>query len=377
MGGHRCAALLLAAITVVGALCLPCAAENEPTVSAEAAILIEAETGEVLYAKEAEKTMAMASTTKIMTGYVAITQGDLTAEVCIPQAAVGVEGSSVYLYPGETLTLEALVYALMLESANDAAAAIACHMDGSVEKFADRMNRTAAELGLKNTHFTNPHGLYDEQHYTTALDLAMLTKAAMANEDFRAVVSTYKKTVPLRDGEGTRVLINHNKLLKRYEGCVGVKTGFTKKSGRCLVSAATRDGVTLIAVTLNAPDDWSDHERMLDYGFSRIMRLHLAEAGQFCYPVPVVGGKSGTAVAANSKALSLILPKTDGELSYTTELKQFYYAPIEAGQQLGQVIFYLDGKELARLPLTAKEAVEKAPEEGILRRLFGWLKGLF
>ena len=187
----------------------PAAAEGEISVSAQAAVLMEAATGEIVFSKDSDIRLPMASTTKIMTALVALENGDLCMPVHIAEEAVGVEGSSVYLTAGETLTLEDLLYALLLESANDAAAAIACAISGNIDAFSDAMNAKAVELGLKNTHFTNPHGLDNEDHYTTANDLAKLTIYAMNNPDFARIVSTYKKTIPLKDGEGTRLEMTH------------------------------------------------------------------------------------------------------------------------------------------------------------------------
>ena len=197
----------------------------------------------------------------------------LDQAVSIPKNAVGTEGSSVYLQEGEILTIKELLAALLLESANDAAAALAIVTAGSIENFAKKCNEKAAELGLKSSNFTNPHGLYDENHYTTAYDLAIITAYALKEPTIREIVATKKLQIPLGItehnpfGQGTRYLKNHNKMLSTYEGAIGVKTGFTKKSGRCLVSAAEKNGLTLIAVTLNAPDDWKDHTAMLDFGF--------------------------------------------------------------------------------------------------------------
>jgi D-alanyl-D-alanine carboxypeptidase len=226
-----------------------------PSVSARSAIVVEAETGRVIWAKNAHVSLPMASTTKIMTALVALENADPEKTVSIPPDAVGVEGSSVYLYEDERLRLEDLLYAMLLESANDAAAAIAIEVGGSIEGFSEMMNAKAEELGLERTSFANPHGLDDPEHYTTAAELARIAVAAMKNESFCNIVSTYKKTIPLNETEGVRLLINHNKMLSRYDGAVGIKTGYTKKSGRCLVSAAERDHVKLICVTLNAPDD--------------------------------------------------------------------------------------------------------------------------
>ena len=240
-----------------------------PSVSAESAVLIEAQSGNVIYSKNTDQRLPMASTTKIITALTALSQAHPDTVITANADAVGVEGSSIYLVEGEALTLEQLLYALLLESANDAAVAIAIGVSGSVEAFAEQMNLLADVLGLQDTHFVNPHGLDHEDHYTTASELAKLTRYALQNELIREIVGTRKTTIPHPGEVGTRLLVNHNKLLRLYEDCIGVKTGFTKRSGRCLVSAAERDGVTLIAVTLNAPNDWNDHTAMLDYGFAK------------------------------------------------------------------------------------------------------------
>ncbi|MBP3293400.1 MAG: D-alanyl-D-alanine carboxypeptidase, partial [Clostridia bacterium] len=228
------AAALLACLPLCSPSVTAAAQSAETGLSAYAAILTETSTGEILYAKNANERCPMASTTKIMTAVVALEHGDLAKPVQIAEKACGVEGSSIYLTAGEELTLEDLLYALMLESANDAAAAIAYEIAGGIEPFAELMNQTAERLGLSDSHFTNPHGLDDEAHYTTAADLAKLTAYALQNPKFRQIVSTYKHQIPLRGDEGVRVLLNHNKLLRMSEDVIGVKTGFTKRSGRCL-----------------------------------------------------------------------------------------------------------------------------------------------
>ncbi|MBQ8861613.1 MAG: D-alanyl-D-alanine carboxypeptidase, partial [Clostridia bacterium] len=221
------------------------------SVSAQSAVLIEAESGKIIYEKDAHTRRGMASTTKIMTALCAIESLPLDTVVTVPQEAAGVEGSSVYLKAGEKLTLENLLYALMLQSANDAAAAVAIATAGSIEGFAELMNAKAAELGLRDTHFENPHGLDGAEHYTTAYELAKIAAHALENEDFARIVSTVKHTVPATESSPARTLVNHNRLLRTYDDIVGVKTGFTKKCGRTLVSAAEREGVRLICVTLN------------------------------------------------------------------------------------------------------------------------------
>ena len=260
----------------------------------------------------------------------------------------------------------AYMYAVMLESANDAAAAVACIVGGSIDGFAALMNEKAAELGLTDTHFTNPHGLDDDAHFTTALDLARLAAYALGNPAFAGIVSTCQKTIPLHDGEGTRVLVNHNRLLRQYNDVIGVKTGFTKHSGRCLVSAAEKDVVRLVAVTLNAPDDWQDHRAMLDYGFSQYESVTLAKAGEISVELPCPGAPEGVVTAVNREALTLVLP-VGTEISRLTESCGILFAPVEQGETVGVVRFFAGDTELGVLPLTAAHAV--TPPERKLRLL--------
>ena len=245
-----------------------------PSVNAKAALLWDCDADCALYAHNENQKLPMASTTKIMTAIVALEQGDLDSAVTIPKEAVGIEGSSCYLNPGETLTLRALLYCLLLQSANDAAHAIAVYIAGSVPAFAALMNLKAAELGLTNTHFDNPHGLDSQTHYTTALDLARLADYCMQNTDFCEIWSTQTITLDAKEGDYPRTLCNHNRLLRLYAPCIGGKTGYTMRCGRCLVSASSKDGHTLVAVTLNCPSDWADHQRMYQYGFSKLQSEH-------------------------------------------------------------------------------------------------------
>ncbi len=344
---------------------------SEPSVSAKSAVLIEAGSGEVIFLKNADIRMSMASTTKIMTALVALENADISKLVSVSPLAVGVEGSSVYLYPNERLTLEDLLYALLLESANDAAAAIAIEVGGSIEGFAELMNKKALELGLVDTHFDNPHGLDSETHYTTARELALIAREAMANEQFKTIASTYKRTIPLNETEGVRLLLNHNRLLKSYEGAIGVKTGFTKKSGRCLVSAAERGGLTFIAVTLGAPDDWRDHTEMLDFGFSLYEARVLCTPGSFSYIMPISGGDCDHIILENTQELTLILPRGVGEVECTVELPRFVFAPVSEGDVLGRLVFYLDGEEIAESKIVAKGSVlRQKTKKNIFEGLF-------
>lgn len=360
-------------LTLIFPLCLTCSADTL-SLSARSAILMDADTGEVLYQKDAFVRLPMASTTKIMTAIVALENLNLEEEIEVSPKATGIEGSSIYLYPNERITMESLLYALLLESANDAATAIAIAVSGSVEAFAEKMNRKADEIGLTSTHFENPHGLDGKEHYTTAYDLAKLSAYALSNPQFERICSTYKKNISLNGDEGVRVLVNHNKMLQIYEGAIGVKTGFTKKSGRCLVSAAERDGLRLIAVTLNAPSDWQDHTDLLDFGFSRYTRVTLAKRATYEVAIPVVGGKAKMLTAVNSEELTATLKKEHGEILCKLEAPRFLYAPIKEGSCVGRLIYLCDGKEIASCDLLAPASVATASRGGFFARLFSLFK---
>ncbi|MBQ8140261.1 MAG: D-alanyl-D-alanine carboxypeptidase [Clostridia bacterium] len=331
--------------------------EERISLSAESAVLIDADSTNILCSKNHSQKMGMASTTKIMTALVAAENFDIDKTVTVAPEVVGIEGSSIYLCANEKLTMEELLYALLLQSANDAAAAIAYAVAGSIDAFADMMNGKAEEMGLRNTHFTNPHGLYDEEHYTTAYDLAVITAHALRNEDIKQIVSTYKKTIPSSDGENTRLLVNHNKMLKLYDGAIGVKTGFTKATGRCLVSAAARDGLTLIAVTLNAPDDWNDHTKMLDFGFGNYESLLIADVGSFAYALPVVGGEEDFVTLTNTGELRMTVPKIRGNISCKIEaVHRFEIAPTYRGTDAGRVTYSYEGFSCSS-PLISAESI--------------------
>ena len=335
-------------------------AATPPSVSAKSAVLIEASTLEILYEKNAHLPMGMASTTKIMTAMVALEEADPDTVITVPKEAVGVEGSSVYLTEGEQLTLRDLLYALLLSSANDAATAIAIAIGGSEEAFCARMNERARELGLQSTRFQNPHGLYDEEHYTTAYELARITAQALSIPLFSEIVSTDKKRIPHDGIPDVRLLCNHNKLLRTYEGAIGVKTGYTKKTGRTLVSAAERDGMTLIAVTLDAPDDWRDHRALLDHGFSAYEALVYAEAGALRIPFPVVGGEREQVYLTNERALTLILPKGHSAPRIRVEaVGRFLYAPIARGMCVGTLTVLSDGGSVTTALCTTEATVAK------------------
>lgn len=362
------AVLLLTASLLSGSLGVNASRSSVPTTSARAAILMD-QYGQVLYAHNADASLPMASTTKIMTALVALELADPSLRVRIPKEAVGVEGTSAYLMAGEEMTLLTLLYALMLQSANDAATAIAILLSGSIDEFAEQMNEKAAELGLSATHFTNPHGLDDEMHYTSASDLAKLTLAALQNPTFAQIVSTTRYQVPVEDSDTQRLFVNHNRLLREYPGCVGVKTGYTKRTGRCLVSAAKRDGITLVAVTLNDPNDWKDHTTLLDYGFSICQTVTLTPTDGVMATVPVVGGVSSELQCASQTTVSVTLPK-GSQPTVVLELPRFVYAGVSEGKQLGRAVWYLVGNPIAEVPLyAAEDCIPKEFPPTILERI--------
>lgn len=358
-------------------LSFPFAARAELSVSARCAVLMDASSGKILYGKNENVRRGMASTTKIMTAIVALENAELDKLVTVAPAAAGVEGSSVYLYAGEEIKMETLLYALMLQSANDAAAAIAYEVAGGIENFAAMMNEKAASLGLTDTHFMNPHGLDDENHYTTAYELAKIAAYALENERFAEIVSTEKKLIPLHNGEASRLLVNHNRLLRTYDDIIGVKTGFTKKCGRTLVSAAERDGVRLICVTLDDGNDWQDHRALLDYGFSLYEVETLAETGELSYDVPVCGGDASSVTVTNPTGCEVMLPKNHGNITVVTELPRFLYAGVKRGDRIGTVRFFADGRELGEVGLfavTSVGAAEPAPKT-FWQKLFSFFGG--
>ena len=318
--------------------------------SATSAILVDADSGRVLYEQNAGQKMLIASTTKILTALVAIRHGDLNASVKVSREAAYTEGSSMYLKEGETLTLETLLYGLLLCSGNDAAVAIAQHVGGMVSGFVKLMNETAAELGMENSSFANPNGLDDEKHYSTARDMAKLARAAVHDATLMRIAST--KTVTI----GGRTMHNHNKLLSYMDNCIGLKTGYTKAAGRTLVSCAEKNGQRLIAVTLQDGNDWADHQALYEFGFSAYPLRTLAVRGKTFTYLRVENG-IGPLLPVTA-ADSFVWPTAETE-EVTTELcwDAPACAPVTAGKTLGYAVFRLDGKEIGRVALLAGRTV--------------------
>lgn len=375
------AALTFLAVLLQAPVCAaPDAGTGAPEVSAQSAIVVEASTGAVLYEKDADTSRPMASTTKLMTALVAVEAGGLDEVVTVPRQAVGVEGSSVYLQEGEHITVRELIYATLLCSGNDATEALAYHCgDGERSAFVQMMNDKAAQLGLENTQFENPSGLPDDGHYTTARELAEIGRAVSRDAFLAGVVGTKAVTLQNEDGY-TRRYVNHNTLLKLYEYADGMKTGFTKAAGRCLVSSATRDGIKLICVTLHAPDDWNDHIRMLDYGFSRVSIKEAAAAGALACHIPVGGGTEALVTAVNQAPVAF--PAVDGKtVEYTVEFvcPEFVLAPVKQGQAVAEARYYCGEQLVLSVPLAAVQDVPARPfvsKWEIFRKNFAYIMNL-
>lgn len=313
-------------------------------VSARSAIVVDADTGKVLFEKNADDRALIASTTKIMTGYLACELADPDAEFTVPPEAVGIEGSSIYLQAGETVPVRALLYGAMLQSGNDAAMALAIACCGSEAAFVARMNERAQSLGLSATHFANPHGLDSDENYSTARDLAKLACAALQNPLFAEAVSTKNASF------GNRYYVNHNKLLWRLDGACGVKTGFTKAAGRILVSAVRRDGRLLVAVTIHAPDDWNDHAQLYDAAFSQYAQTQLSVKGECVCTVPAAAnGARSVELLAGEDVSCLLLPEETVEYRYVGA--SVLFPPFLYGHDAGYVHVYVDGRKIADVPV--------------------------
>ena len=320
-------------------LLCPCRAS---ATSAEASILVDADSGRVLFAENIDAKMKIASTTKLMTALVAIQSGRLQDTVTVSREAAGTEGSSMYLRAGEKLTLETLLYGLLLCSGNDAAVAIAQHVGGSVPGFVQKMNALARELGMNHSSFANPNGLDHPNHYSTARDMAVLGRAAVQNETLLRMASTRKITI------GGRTMTNHNKLLRQMEGCIGLKTGYTRASGRTLVSCAERDGRRLVAVTLRDGNDWADHKALYDYGFSTYPTREGAVIGETVATKRLPDGSEVYLEATQNFSW----PLRQGEsLHREIRLTRPLTAPLVAGTPVGTAIFTCNGTEVGHVSL--------------------------
>ncbi|WP_312421626.1 D-alanyl-D-alanine carboxypeptidase family protein [Anaerospora hongkongensis] len=342
------------------------AAPKPPTIHANAAILMDAKTGEVLFAQNIHKRYAPASTTKVLTAIIAIESGRLEEEVEISLRAAGTGGSSMHLYAGQKLSLRELVTGLLLRSGNDAAVAIAEHLSGSVEEFVLAMNAKAQSLGAVNSNFRNPHGLTAVSHYSTAFDLAWISRYALTNPIFAEIVNTRETTIDWLDRRGKEKdanLRNTNKLLWMLEDADGVKTGTTGEAGPCLVSSATRGNQRLIAVVLHDHSRWQDSMQLLKYGFDSFDIYEYADAGDIVGPITVEGGTADAVdVTINQVAAVIVKPEDYPHVTVELDLPEKIKAPVYQGQKIGEVIFFVRDKAVKTVDIiSTKDVAEQTP----------------
>lgn len=325
-------------------------------ISAECAVVIDAATGRVICDRNAEQQHPMASTTKITTAITAIENSSLTDVITMDDESVWQEGSSTYLDAGDQLTMEEMLYGLLLNSGNDAAWAIAKKVGGDVGTFVGMMNDTAKKAGAENTQYQNPSGLDAEGHYTTALDLAKIARYAMNNDVFADIVRTRARRVTvLNRPADEQYFVNHNKLLQLYEGCSGIKTGYTQATGRCLVSSATRNGMTFIAVTLNAPDDWNDHMKLLDFAFANNTAKNIVSEGQVL-KTETIDGADYDFVAEEGFSIAETIGQT---MDTVTEVHMFrnLAGPVKAGDKVGYAAVFYAGEQVGKVNIVAKQDI--------------------
>ncbi|MCH5296065.1 MAG: D-alanyl-D-alanine carboxypeptidase [Ruminococcus sp.] len=365
-------------IIVVTAMPITSAASDNsevPNVSAESYVLYCADNGKVVVSKDEHKKMKPASTTKLMTTLIALEEtASANKQVKFTKEMIA-EGSSMYLGVGEVVTLKDLAAGMMMASGNDAANATAITVAGSKEKFADKMNERASQIGMKDTHFVTPSGLDDDNHYSTAYDLALLMSYALENDDFAELTAQKRATVDFISPQDKKnTYANHNKLLSLYEYCIGGKTGYTIAAGRCLVSAAKKDGLTLVCVTLNDRNDWNDHINLYEYGFSNLACFS-SDDKEFIVDIPCVGGTDDNTTVSGENDIKLVVPESDKEkIVRKVYCDSFLYAPIKENQVVGVIEYTLDGEILASNNLVAIKKVDSYIEN---KSIFKKIKELF
>ena len=361
-----CTMLLFCPLSVVAA--------EVPATQAQAYVLFCPESGELLASQNADKRMKPASTTKLMTTLLTLEQAAKGNETVTFTQDMVAEGSSMYLKLGEKVTLRDLAAGMMMASGNDAANAAAIAVAGDGERFARLMNERAEAIGMKNTHFVTPSGLDDDDHYSTAYDLALLMSEGLKNEDFRQLTAQKSALVAFQEPSDKRMTYNnHNRLLSLYEYCIGGKTGYTSAAGRCLVSAAQKDGMTLICVTLDDKNDWNDHISLYEYGFSQRAAYQSPDSA-FAAEVPVVGGESAGVTVTGDRDFRLTVSTEDKDkIERKVLLDRFLYAPVKEGQTVGRIEYTLRGERVGSTPLRAANGVSEKKSRG---GLFEWIKEL-
>lgn len=358
---------------------------NEPTITSESAILFDGETGKILFEKNSHKSMYPASTTKILTAIIALENSELNDRVIIAkEATLGIDGSHIALEPGEILTMKDLLHALLIESANDAAKAIAIHISGSVEEFAKLMNSKAKEIGAKNSNFVNPNGLPNDEHVTTAYDLGVIARYAMENEVFADIVKNYlytiditnKKSEPRYLKSSNRLLYSNEQILVdgkyipiKYFGAKGIKTGYTIAAQNCLVSAATRNNQTLISVVLkaNGRNVYVDTHNLFNYGFENFTIKQLSFKNEFIKNIPVESGIETFATTVVSDSVKVAIEKNQiDKIIKNIELPEEIIAPIENGQSIGKIEYSVDDEVIGSVDIISAINVEKKPLPSII-----------
>lgn len=343
-----------------------------PPLQCAAAILIDPETGQVLYEKNADEIRPPASLTKMMTALLVAESGDLDRIVEVPPEAAAVGETSMHLTAGERISLYDLLVGALLPSANDAAAACAMAVDGSVEAFVEHMNRRAAELGMTRTHFVNPHGLHGDDHVSTARDLGLLSVAVMARPELRAIVKLRQATVPWPGHDRPRVLVNRNRLLSRWDACDGIKTGYTRQAGRCLAASAFVDGWRLICVVLASKDSWSDAQMLLEWGFNSFYKVALISSAVTTATIEVRGGVKPTVQARAAEDVIAVLPRTTRP-EEPVLLESSCAAPVRTGGVVGRIGVRMPDGTMRAVDLLALSDVAQSPWAMILQHW--WSQG--
>jgi D-alanyl-D-alanine carboxypeptidase (penicillin-binding protein 5/6) len=366
--------LMISLMLMFSVLHLTWAAEG-PEITAQSALLMDFTTGRILYQKDAYAQASPASTTKILTALVALERGDLQQKITVSGTASKTEGSSIYLYEGETHTLEELLYGVLLSSGNDAALAVAEGLAGNEARFSEWMNEKARSLGALSSSFKNCNGLPKEGHYTTAYDLALITRYALNNPVFDSIVKTKKKGILWPGRDHDKILFNHNKLLWCYRYADGVKTGYTREAGKCLVASATKNGHRLIAVVFNSKLMYDDSRRLFDYGFAKYQLINLVSSRENLGSIDVVSGIKTQVPVLPSRPLTMLFPKgMEKRIKVALEMRKFIEAPVERMQHVGEIQVKLGNEILDRVAVVAAENV---PRKSFLRKILDWVKGIF
>ena len=370
-----CLAVVVAVLTswglADGGLSARAATTSPPSLYAQAAVLIEQSSGKVLYKQNMDQQLYPASTTKIMTALLVLENLSLDEKITLPDDFYNVGETGLALKPGATQTVEELLMALMLRSANDAAQALAIGVAGSEQAFVQMMNDKAAELGLQHTHFTNPHGLHNADHYSSAYDLAVIAREALNNEEFRRIITTEKFTIEKLNGEEDFTVYNRNGLLKQYGSADGVKTGYTRQAGNCFVGSATEEGMQLIAVVLNSTEIYDDAQALLEWGFDNYSPTLILEANSVKASVPVLNGGREDVEVLSEKSLYLI--SEDGEqvnLTETLDLPSSVNAPVHRGEVIGSITYTDDSGNTYSTNLLAAKDVGKYSLRLVVRQAF-------